>query len=350
MADTTRRGFLVATGALALAAGAKGRAADASTAPAKGRFSVTVLNPDCMVGGAGLCVVVRTPAGKCYLFDTGNGDFRGEKRKNNGRDLVAPWLRAHGISEIDGLVISHYHADHFGGFLWLFDHFPIRKVFDNSFVPSDGKPLGYHYQAELDACRAALSDWERAHPGMLVSNTRVGTELGWDEPGVRFEVAWPPRDWYCEAIRDFRKSSATDFPFHHLLNANSTTIRAQVGKRTFFIGGDSGSEQYCDKYVVPYMKEHGTWGGDVCVLPGHGSPDNARNIALMSPKPQVAVGSLGNLPWMLEEGRRSLKTHLAQGIRKTYNTNIHGDVTVSTDGDDLRVACDCEKLYAWDPK
>lgn len=345
-----RREFLAGAGATALAL--KGGAATAEgLGTGETAFSVTALNPDCMVGGAGLCVVIRMPSGKTYLFDTGNGDFRGQKAKNNGKDIIAPWLVAHGIREIDGVIISHYHADHFGGFLWLWKNFPIRRVYDNSFVPSDGKPLGFHYARELEVAQKAMADWEKEHPDGLVRNTRVGTELGWDEPGVSCEVVWPPRDFYCEAIEDFKKSSATDFPFHHLLNANSTAIRIKVGERTFYIGGDNAGKQYVQKYIRPYHEQNGTWGADAIVLPGHGDPDIWADIAAMSPKPVVAVGSLGNLPWMMVRGRQVLENHVDRGgIRKTYCTNVHGDVTFSCDGRAIRVSCDPENLYIHDPK
>jgi beta-lactamase superfamily II metal-dependent hydrolase len=302
-----------------------------------------------MVGGAGLAVVIRTPAGKTYLFDTGNGDFKGQKRKNNGKDIIAPWLRAHGIGKIDAVVITHYHADHFGGFLWLKDHFPIDRVFDNSFVPRDGKYLNAYDAEEYTVACRALASWEKEHPGGLVKNTREGTDLGWDEPGVAFEVVWPPKDHYCPEAKNHRKASSTDFPFHHLLNANSTCIRARVGEKVFFIGGDTGAPAYCDEYICPYLKERGKWGGHVCIIPGHGNPENARNIALMAPKPEIAVASLGNLPWMMESGRSVLKHHTEKGIIHTYCTNIHGDVTVETDGKNVRVSCDCERRYAHNP-
>jgi beta-lactamase superfamily II metal-dependent hydrolase len=40
---------------------------------------------------------------------------------NSGRDLIAPLLRQRGVKELDGVVISHAHYDHFGGFAWLVD-------------------------------------------------------------------------------------------------------------------------------------------------------------------------------------------------------------------------------------
>lgn len=317
-----------------------------------GRLSITVLNPDCMAGGAGLCVVIRTPKGKTYLFDTGNGCPHTDKVKNNGKDIVAPWLKARGVNVIDGVIISHYHADHFGGFLWLWDHFPIRRVYDNTNVPSDGRPLREHDAVELRRVQDALNRWEKRHPGMLIRHTNDATELGWDEPDVSFDVVWPPSAGPVTAIADFRKTSETDFPFHHLLNANSTAIRIRAYGRTFYVGGDNSSAQYMEKYIRPYHERHGTWGCDVCVLPGHGDPTACESIAKMHPKPAIAIASLGNLPWMMERGRQVLGAYVdGADIRKTYCTNIHGDVTVSAGPDgDLSVTCDSERLFRHDPR
>ena len=51
--------------------------------------------------GAGLAVVIQTPGGQCYLYDTGSGypakdghDWVGNY--NAGRDAVLPFLKAKG--------------------------------------------------------------------------------------------------------------------------------------------------------------------------------------------------------------------------------------------------------------
>jgi len=185
-----RREFIASSSAAAM-----GFALGCRTTAQAGRFSMTVLNPKCMAGGAGLCVVMRTPRGKTYLFDTANGDIYGKLSMNNGKDIVAPWLRAHGIDKIDGLVISHYHADHFGGFLWLWDHFPIDRVFDCSYMMKT-EGLTPHDIREYESVRDALAGWEKAHPGRLVRHAGVGTDLGWDECGLSFELLWPKPDAY----------------------------------------------------------------------------------------------------------------------------------------------------------
>lgn len=295
-----------------------------------GLFSMTVLNPKCMAGGAGLCVVMRTPGGKTYLFDTANGDIYGKSPRNNGKDIIAPWLVAHGVEKIDGLIISHYHADHFGGFLWLWNHFPIERVFDCSYMMQvDG--LTPHDIREYESARDALSAWEKAHPGKLVRNAGVGTDLGWDEPGLSFELLWPdPRNYVTP-----KKLINEGFPYHDMLNANSNALRVVYGERTFLVGGDCAT-MYVTEYLRPALEKAGKWGCDFCVLPGHGIGDYSEDMASMSPRPRVTVASLGDRPWMIEAGAKSQAVMTKAGF-ESYTTNIHGHITAVSDGHSLDI-------------
>lgn len=312
--------------------------------PAKnGVFSFTVLNPDCMNGGAGQCVVMRTPSGRTYLYDTGNGEFRnglaaGLRKKNNGRDIIAPWLTAHGVREIDGLVLSHYHSDHFGGFLWMSDRFPIKAVWNNGYEP----PSDTHIPESV-ACKTALADWEKRHPGRLVMHTDETTRLGWDEPGMTFEVVWPRVSEPCAPL-----SGGINQCLHHLLNANSTALSVTVGERRFLIAGDINND-YFHTYMVPHLKAKGCWTADVVVLPAHGDVACAPGIGEMSPKPEIAVASIGNVAWMAHNGPRTCAVFSDKGIT-TYATNVHGDITVMTDGRSLDVVADPTRLYPHNPE
>ena len=291
-----------------------------------GAFEMTTIAPHSMCGGAGLCVILRTPRGKTYLFDTANGDPHGRKTENNGREIIAPWLRAHGVSEIDGLIISHYHGDHFGGFLWLWDHFPIRRVYNNGFVPDTTGLSAYDLQ-EYRAARDVLDAWERAHPGCLVENLREGDDLGWDEPDVTFDVVWPPRDGYVAALEDRKGYSKRDNHFHHLLNANSNALQIRAFGKTFFIMGDIQAD-YIHAYMRAYLQKKGLWGCDCAVLPSHGTKpvETAAELAQMAPRPTTLIASLGDLRWMLDCGKEDLEVFGKAGY-EIYVTNVHGDVT-----------------------
>ncbi len=96
--------------------------------PADGDFRFTVLEIPDIERGAGLAVMMQTPSGKVWFYDTGSGypmklsSDGWQGNFNAGRDLIAPLLKKQSITAIDGIFISHAHYDHFGGLLWLKCH------------------------------------------------------------------------------------------------------------------------------------------------------------------------------------------------------------------------------------
>lgn len=72
--------------------------------------------------GQGDALVLRFPDGKVGVVDGGlrhGGD--------RGRQTVAPFLRALGVSRIDFAVASHADADHIGGLVYLVENFTIGR-------------------------------------------------------------------------------------------------------------------------------------------------------------------------------------------------------------------------------
>src|SRR5579864_4799176 len=67
-----------------------------------------------------------TPSGESVLIDTGNaiGAVR-----DAGRIMDA--VRDAGLTQIDHLILTHYHADHFGGMEELSKRIPIREFIDH---------------------------------------------------------------------------------------------------------------------------------------------------------------------------------------------------------------------------
>src|SRR5579862_5501718 len=63
-----------------------------------------------------------TPAGESVLIDTGNAN--GAVR-DAGRIMDA--VRDAHLTQIDHLILTHYHADHFGGMEELSKQIPIRE-------------------------------------------------------------------------------------------------------------------------------------------------------------------------------------------------------------------------------
>src|SRR5215467_14948588 len=75
-------------------------------------------------GGNGTLFV--TPSGESVLIDTGNAN--GAVR-DAGRIMQA--VRDAGLTQIDHLILTHYHADHFGGMEELQKQIPIKEFIDH---------------------------------------------------------------------------------------------------------------------------------------------------------------------------------------------------------------------------
>ena len=75
----------------------------------------------------GNAVLFVTPAGESVLIDTGNAAPGAER--DAGRIVAA--AKDAGITQIDHLIITHWHADHFGGVTELAQRIPIKRFYDH---------------------------------------------------------------------------------------------------------------------------------------------------------------------------------------------------------------------------
>ena len=98
--------------------------AHAQAKPGKTRTTLDVYVIDVEGGNAVLFV---SPSGESILMDTGNvppGAVR-----DAGRIMAA--VRDAGLTQIDHLIITHWHGDHFGGLAELAPQIPIREFIDH---------------------------------------------------------------------------------------------------------------------------------------------------------------------------------------------------------------------------
>jgi len=73
------------------------------------------------------------PSGESLLVDTGNGGPQGQGPANAVRDAGRIMAAASdaGIHQIDQLITTHWHSDHFGGMAELASRIPIRHFIDH---------------------------------------------------------------------------------------------------------------------------------------------------------------------------------------------------------------------------
>lgn len=295
----------------------------ASAAP----FRLTVLNPECCAGGAGLCVVMQTPEGRTYLYDTANGEPSGVELRNNGREIVVPWLLAHGIKSIDGLVISHGHNDHVGGLHWMYGNYPFRFLWDNGYILAGTAPR--NYTTEMGCYHKIRDEWAAAHPDRYRA-VQQGDLLDFGCPDLKVEVVWPPKGFVPILENDQRMKG--DGPEHHLENANAIALQLTYRKIKFFIVGDI-QEDYLKTFMVKSIPPE-KWRSDICLMLSHGIHASEVDARLIRPK--VAIAGIGDLPWMFDPYAKDKRCYEAVGAN-VYVSNRTGDITVETDGETFSV-------------
>src|SRR5262249_43130578 len=106
-----------------------------------GKLNMTFIDTE---GGAATLLV--SPSGESLLIDTGYPD--GDR---DAKRIVAAAQKA-GLTKIDHLVISHWHADHVGGLAALAKMFPIGRFYDH------GDAVEPENQQRLDGYKAVAGD------------------------------------------------------------------------------------------------------------------------------------------------------------------------------------------------
>jgi len=92
-----------------------------ATAPATQQSSATYTFVDV---GQGDCLHIRTADGRNYLMDGG-----GKDDYNVGKNVLAPYLLKNGVSRLDGIFVSHMHADHYKGLAELAEIIDVGPVY-----------------------------------------------------------------------------------------------------------------------------------------------------------------------------------------------------------------------------
>ena len=92
--------------------------------------------------GQGDCIVVMTKSGKNYMFDGGSGSEKGV-----GKEIISPFLKCHGIGELDGIFISHPDEDHISGVRELIEQ-ELVKI-DTIYLPNVSSECKENYQEFL---------------------------------------------------------------------------------------------------------------------------------------------------------------------------------------------------------
>ena len=201
--------------------------------------------------GRGNAALVVFPDGTTMLVDAGAaGDGQAmadtDPRPNATRTAgawIADYLLSQGVTRLDYVVLTHYHADHIGGINDVGAHVPITTVIDRGreyLPPPDDDPAFKTYRAFLQArsARGTASEPIRvgradqivlrrdraAFPDVEVRNVAANGEV-WSGRGDEVTRIFPSLD----------SLSADDRPSENMC---SIGLRLRDGRFDLFTGGD----------------------------------------------------------------------------------------------------------------
>ncbi len=248
--------------------------------------------------GWGLAVIIQTPGGRTYLYDTGPGQYPNESF-DTGRDMIAPFLKKNNIKIIDGVVITHAHKDHFGGFKYLMDNFEIKRLYD----------AGY------SGCKNCEPEYDNLYKPEYISKggkyqlVKQGDTLNWDKDLEVVMLSPPPT---------YLKNDENE------ANTNSMVIRIKYNNITILLTSDitvAGQEYLLKKFSAPNLK------ADVMSAPHHGYDSYLPFAEVV--KPEIVIASSRNgaeTPALVAQ-----KIYSKVGA-EVYATCWNGTVQVVSDG------------------
>jgi competence protein ComEC len=272
----------------------------------RGRLSVTFLDI-----GQGDAMLISFPNGKLMLLDSGGRiptdlaltegeEVFIEDRLSIGEAAVSPYLWQRGIKRLDFIAASHGHSDHVQGFTDIGKSFVIGEAL-TGVIPTDDQ--------QFEAFREAAN-----YAGAPLRAIARGDHFEID--GVRVEVLTPFRD-------------ALSAP--QAANNQSLVLRLRFGQRVFLLTGDI--EKPIEARLLTENEDLKT---DVLKVAHHGSRSSSTAGFLERAKPAIAVISVAH-PSPFDHPHKETMEGLANIGARVLQTSHCGAITISTDGNDLRV-------------
>ncbi|MEQ1594434.1 MAG: DNA internalization-related competence protein ComEC/Rec2 [Casimicrobium sp.] len=215
--------------------------------PPEGEFNLTVLDI-----GQGTTAVVQTK-NHTLVYDTGP---HWKETADTGSRIIAPYLRAMGVSRIHGLVVSHLDIDHSGGARSLITNVPVSWLLTS-------------IESDSDVANAAKQR------GVETLRCFAGQSWTWDN--VRFEVLHPTTENYLDASRK--------------TNDRSCVIKVSNGRFSALLTADI--EALSEGELIKRNLETHALKSDALLMPHHGSRTSSTQAFIDAVAPKLALINAG---------------------------------------------------------
>jgi beta-lactamase superfamily II metal-dependent hydrolase len=231
--------------------------------------------------------ILMESAGATFLIDGGKASANVEND-----------LQAYGVDEIDLMVATHPHEDHYGGLIDVLGLFDVHEIWTNGETSDD--PTYQDFTAAVSAEGATVRDVTRGY----------SAQLG----GLQLQVLHPP------------------LPLTGDLNEDSVVIQVSCGQMDILFTGDATTDSESSMIAAGVLSDV-----EVLKVGHHGSNTSTGADFLAIVAPEEAVISVGAGNPYGHPSQATLDRLTAAGAT-IYRTDLDGTVLLTSDCDTYSIA------------
>ena len=241
--------------------------------------------------GQGDATFIKTKTGKTIMIDSGGS-------KNNtdydiGEKVLIPYLLSKGISKLDYILVSHFHADHSNGFLAILENINVKNILISK--------QGLDTKEGNDFLKTAIKE------NINIYYVETGQIIKIDK-NTKLEILFVGEDDE---------------------NLNNSSIISRITYNNFSMLFTGDAEESQEKRLLKLYKNKSII-SDILKVGHHGSNTSTCEELLEKVKPKIALIGVGEKN-TFEHPSPSIINRLKKFNCKIYRTDLMGEIIISVE-------------------